>query len=98
MHCGGLGSFGSAELGVIYLSTHRQNTIDIVSMEPGPNSGFTQCVARDPFTEKLIGPSSGAWGRIPGQPGPPWATCGVACLSPILANRIRRVRALTLGG
>jgi hypothetical protein len=54
---------------VIYLSTHRQNTIDIVSMEPGLNSGFTQCVAEDPFTEQLIGPSSGAWGRIPGQPG-----------------------------
>jgi hypothetical protein len=54
---------------VIYVSTHRQNTIDIVSMEPGLNSGFTQCVAGDPFSEELIGPSSGAWGRIPGQLG-----------------------------
>ena len=54
---------------VIYLATHRQNTIDVVSMEPGLNSGFTQCVAGDPFTEKLIGPSGGAWGRIPGQLG-----------------------------
>ncbi len=31
--------------GVIYLATHRQNTFDVVSMEPGLNSGFTQCVA-----------------------------------------------------
>ena len=48
---------------VIYLTTHRQNTIDIVSMDPGLNSGFTQSVAGDPFTYDLIGPSAGAWGR-----------------------------------
>ena len=55
------------EAGVIYLTTHRQNTIDRVSMDPGKNSGFTQSVAGDPFTEQLIGPSSGAWGRGPGE-------------------------------
>ena len=54
---------------VIYLSTHRQNTIDVVSMDPGLNSGFTQSVAGDPFTEALIGPSAGAWGRAPGDYG-----------------------------
>lgn len=48
---------------VIYLGTHRQNTIDVVSMEPAFNSGFTQSVAGEPFTEELIGPSSGAWSR-----------------------------------
>ena len=48
---------------VIYLTTHRQNTIDVVSMDPGLNSGFTQSVFGDPFTEELIGPSSGAWGQ-----------------------------------
>ena len=52
---------------VIYLATHRQNTIDVVSMEPGLNSGFTQCVAGDPFTEKADRSKwRGAWGRIPG--------------------------------
>ena len=55
------------ENAVIYLTTHRQNTIDRVSMDPGKNSGFTQSVAGDPFTEHLIGPSSGAWGRGPGE-------------------------------
>ncbi len=54
---------------VIYLATHRQNTIDVVSMDPGFNSGFTQSVAGDPFTESLIGPSSGAWGRNQGDYG-----------------------------
>ena len=57
------------DAGVIYLATHRQNTIDIVSMDPGCNSGFTQTVAGDPFTEQLIGPSGGAWGRKPGEYG-----------------------------
>ncbi len=57
------------DAGVIYLTTHRQNTIDVVSMDPGLNSGFTQSVLGDPPTEALIGPSSGAWGRGPGQQG-----------------------------
>ncbi len=57
------------EAEVIYLTTHRQNTIDVVAMDPGLNSGFTQSVAGDPFTERLIGPSSGAWSRSPGDYG-----------------------------
>ena len=55
--------------GVAYLTTHRQNTIDYVSLEPKDNTGFTQSVAGDPFTESLIGPSSGVWGRAPGDLG-----------------------------
>lgn len=57
------------EAEVVYLTTHRQNTIDVVSMDPGLNSGFTQSVAGEPFTKALIGPSSGAWGRSPGDYG-----------------------------
>ena len=57
------------DAGVMYLATHRQNTIDRVSMDPGDNSGFTESVAGDPFTDELIGPSSGAWGRGPGEHG-----------------------------
>ena len=57
------------DAGVIYLTTHRQNTIDVISMDPGLNSGFTQSVLGDPPTDDLIGPSSGAWGRAPGQQG-----------------------------
>jgi hypothetical protein len=54
---------------VIYLTTHRQNTIDVVSMDPGLNSGFTQCVAGEPFNEQVTGPSAGAWRRGPGDLG-----------------------------
>jgi len=50
---------------VVYLTTHRQNTIDVVSMDPGLNSGFTQSVAGNPYIEELIGPSAGAWRRGP---------------------------------
>jgi hypothetical protein len=58
---------------VVYLTTHRQNTIDVVSMDPGLNSGFTQCIAGDPFNEQVIGPSAGSWRRGPRDLG------GVAC-------------------
>ena len=57
------------DAGVICLATHRQSTIDRILMDPGDNSGFPQSVAGDPFTEELIGPSSGAWGRAPGEYG-----------------------------
>jgi hypothetical protein len=54
---------------VIYLTTHRQNTIDVVSMDPGLNSGFTQSIAGEPYTEEVIGPSAGAWRRGPQDRG-----------------------------
>ena len=54
---------------VIYLATHRQNTIDRVSMSPAGNTGFTQSVVGDPFDEDLIGPSGGVWGRGAGEYG-----------------------------
>ena len=57
------------EAGVIYLATHRQNTIDRIFMDPGDNSGFPQSIVGDPFTEALIGPCSVAWGRAPGEYG-----------------------------
>ncbi len=55
--------------GVIYLATHRQNTIDVICMDPGYNSGFTQSVAGDPFNPELVGPSSAAWRRGPDDYG-----------------------------
>ena len=54
---------------VIYLATHRQNSIDCIPMGPGDNSGFPQSVVGDPFTEALIGPCSIAWSRAPGEYG-----------------------------
>lgn len=55
--------------GVAYVATHRQNTIDRVSLEPGENSDVRHSIAGDPFTEKLIGPTAGRWGRAPGDYG-----------------------------
>ncbi len=57
------------DAGIIYLATHRQNSIDRISMDPGDNSGFPESVVGDPFTEALIGPCSVAWGRAPGEYG-----------------------------
>jgi hypothetical protein len=55
--------------GVAYVTTHRENTIDRVSLEPSLNGDGRHSVAGDPFTEELIGPSAGAWGRGPGDYG-----------------------------
>jgi hypothetical protein len=56
------------DAGVAYVTTHRQNTIDRVPLQPG-SSGTRQIVAGDPFDEQLAGPSSAAWGRRPGDYG-----------------------------
>ncbi len=55
--------------GSAYLTTHRQNTIDRLSLEPDQNTDGRCSVAGDPFTEGLIGPSAGAWGRAPDEYG-----------------------------
>lgn len=54
--------------GVAYLTTHRENTIDCVSLNPAKNTDRF-IVVGDPFNENLIGPSSAAWSRIPGEHG-----------------------------
>ncbi len=57
------------DAGVLYLATHRQNTIDRIPLDPGDNSGFPDSVAGDPFDPVLVGPCSGAWSRAPGEHG-----------------------------
>ncbi len=54
--------------GVGYLTTHRENTIDCVSLNPAKNS-YRFIVAGDPLNEELIGPSGAAWSRLPGEYG-----------------------------
>jgi hypothetical protein len=83
--------------GVAYIATHRQNTIDRVSLEPGENSYVRHSVAGKPFTLQLIGPTNGKWGRHPGEYGriayfqadggtksPPVAAGGIARLATVL--------------
>jgi hypothetical protein len=51
------------------VTTHRENTIDRVRLaHDGAREGRT-VIAGDPFTETLVGPSAGAWGRAPGERG-----------------------------
>jgi DNA-binding beta-propeller fold protein YncE len=54
--------------GVAYVTTHRENTIDLLSLEPGRNQSRVT-LAGNPFNEDLVGPSSAAWGRAPGENG-----------------------------
>lgn len=56
------------DAGVAYVTTHRENTIDCISLDPAKNSQ-RYTVAGDPFTDELIGPSSAAWSRLPGEHG-----------------------------
>jgi DNA-binding beta-propeller fold protein YncE len=49
--------------GVAYVTTHRQNTIDRVPLQPGQHGAQRDIVAGEPFTAQLVGPSSAAWGR-----------------------------------
>lgn len=55
------------DAGVAYVTTHRENTIDRVPLQP--NTGARQSVAGKPMTELLLGPSSAAWSRAPGEYG-----------------------------
>jgi hypothetical protein len=55
---------------VAYLTTHRQNSIDRVSLHPAENRAFARnSVASYPPNNLLIGPSAGAWGRGSGEAG-----------------------------
>jgi len=50
-------------------TARRRNTINVVSMDPNLNSGFTRSIAGGPCNEYLIGPFAGAWGRVPKELG-----------------------------
>jgi hypothetical protein len=54
---------------VAYVTTHRENSIDRVPLTPGAPDATRQIVAGEPFDAELIGPSSGVWGRNPGDHG-----------------------------
>jgi hypothetical protein len=48
--------------------THRENTIDCASLNPAKNS-YRFIVAGDPLNEEMIGTTSAAWSRLPGEYG-----------------------------
>ena len=53
--------------GLAYLTVHRENRIDCVSLEPGGPP--PRALAGEPPDPILIGPSSAAWSRAPGAKG-----------------------------
>ena len=57
------------DAGVAYVTTHRENTIDRVRLQPDGNREGQVVAAGNPFTDVLVGPSSGAWRRHPGDYG-----------------------------
>jgi hypothetical protein len=56
------------DAGVAYVTTHRQNTLDRVLLD-GPPDQPRDVVLGDPLDLRLLGPSSIAWGRGPGEYG-----------------------------
>ena len=55
------------EAEVAYMTTHRENTIDRIPL--GPGAAPRAVVAGEPLSELLLGPSSAAWSRLPGERG-----------------------------
>lgn len=81
------------DAGFAYVTRHRANTLDRVPLVPRHGSEVRHLIG-DPFNEMLVGPSSTAWGRRPGEQGrvlylttdggttaPP---CGVVCNAALL--------------
>ncbi|MGA6152741.1 hypothetical protein ACPEIC_05350 [Stenotrophomonas sp. NPDC087984] len=56
------------DAGLAYVTTHRQNTLDRVLLA-GPPDQPRDIVLGDPLDLRLLGPSSIAWGRGPGEYG-----------------------------
>jgi hypothetical protein len=54
--------------GFAYVTRHRANTVDRVPLAPRHGSEVRH-IAGDPFDELLVGPSSAAWRRRPGDHG-----------------------------
>ena len=57
------------QAGLAYITTHRENTIDVVSLTPGENGGARRSIVGDPYNELVTGPSAIAWGRAPEERG-----------------------------
>jgi len=55
------------ERGVAYLTVHRENRIDRVPLKPTGEP--PRPIAGEPLDEVLLGPSSAAWSRAPGESG-----------------------------
>ena len=56
-------------LGVAYITRHPDHIIERVPLEPGSSGPGRAVAVGEPFTDKMIGPTSIDWGRAPGDYG-----------------------------
>jgi hypothetical protein len=56
-------------LGVAYIARHPDHVVERVPLEPGSSGPGRAIAAGEPFTDKMIGPTSIDWGRAPGDYG-----------------------------
>ena len=78
---------------VAYLPAHQQNTIERVPLRADGNA--REIVAGEPFDEQLVGPSSAAWGRRPGDHGRiAYVTTDGGLLAPPTDDIVRPARLL----
>ena len=57
------------DAGVGYFARHPDHIIERVPLRPGASKLSRAVMAGEPFTDQLIGPTSVAWGRLPGDYG-----------------------------
>jgi hypothetical protein len=57
------------ENGVALVTTHRENTLDRVSLTPASNPAPRDSVLGNPVMDLMIGPTSAAWSRKPSEHG-----------------------------
>ncbi|WP_208025802.1 hypothetical protein [Amycolatopsis acidicola] len=84
------------DAGVAYVTTHRENTIDRVPLDPAsPEPART--LLGDPLDLRLLGPSSMAWGRRPGEHGRiAFVTTGGGTTAPPPDGKVRTAKVLRL--
>lgn len=82
--------------GLAYLTVHRENRIDVVSLEPGKPPPRT--IAGEPLDPILLGPSSAAWSRAPGEAGRVlFVTTDGGHTAPPPDGRVRTAKVLRVG-
>jgi hypothetical protein len=57
------------DIGVAYIARHPDHVVERAPLEAGSSAPGLLAIAGDPFTDKLIGPTSLDWGRAPGDYG-----------------------------
>ncbi|MCR6485126.1 hypothetical protein M8542_20050 [Amycolatopsis sp. OK19-0408] len=81
------------DAGVAYVTTHRENTIDRVPLDPG-SAERPRTVLGDPLDLRLLGPSSMAWSRR--RAGVAYVTTDGGTTAPPPDGRVRPAKVLRL--